>query len=363
MNTVKQETLALMKELTQVYGVSGQEEQVREHLKPYYEELADEVIYDNLGSIFAVKKSKQPNAFKVMIAGHMDEVGFVVKKITANGLLEIAPIGGLWEQTLLSSRVTLINRDRKEFKGAIGSIPPHLLDEATRAKPMKIDNMLVDLGFTSEEEIKNANIRIGDMVVVDGSFEVLGNGQRLLSKAWDDRYGLIMGIELLREFQDADLPFDLIVGGTVQEEVGCRGAKTATYAVEPDLAIVLDCSPANDAKGYESPTGGLGKGLLIRFLDKSYLPNRTWLHDFEDLCAKHQIAHQYYQSAGGTDAGQIHSSFAGVPTLTACIPARYIHTNSSIIDVQDYLSAFDALKHILSELNHAKWEAYRTNNR
>lgn len=363
MNTVKQETLELMKELTQIYGISGQEEQVRECLKTYYEPLADEIIYDNLGSIFAVKKSKQPNAFKLMLAGHMDEVGFVVKKLTANGLVEIQAVGGLWEQTLLSSRVTLINRDRKEFKGVIGSIPPHLLDEATRAKPMKIDNMLVDLGFTSEDELEQANIRIGDMIVVDGTFEVLGNGQRLLSKAWDDRYGLIMGIELLKAFQDVDLPYDLIVGATVQEEVGCRGAKTAAYAVSPDLAIVLDCSPANDARKYESPTGGLGKGVLIRFLDKSYLPNRTWLHDFEDLCEKHQIAHQYYQSAGGTDAGEFHKSFSGIPTLTACIPARYIHTNSSVIDAADYASAFEALQHLLKELDHAKLEAYRSHNR
>lgn len=360
---ISETTLELMKELTQVYGIAGNEVNVSKVLRKHYEPLADEIITDHLGSIFAVKKSQAKDAFTVMLAGHMDEVGFIVKKINGNGLLEIHPVGGLWEQTLLSSRVSVINRDNEVFKGAIGSIPPHLLDEATRAKPMKIDNMLVDLGFVSDEEVKQANIRVGDMVVVDGSFEVLGNGQRLLSKAWDDRYGLVMGLELLRAFQNVELPYHLVVGGTVQEEVGCRGAQTATFAIRPDLAIVLDCSPANDAKKYESPSGGLGKGVLIRFLDKSYLPNRTWLNDFEDLCGREGIAHQYYQSAGGTDAGVIHKSFEGVPTLTACIPARYIHTNSSLIDVDDYLSAFEALKKLLSELDAEKCTRYKNNNR
>lgn len=356
------ETLALMKELTQVYGIAGNENQVSRVLRKHYEGLADDIITDHLGSVFAVKKSKADHPFTVMLAGHMDEVGFIVKKINSNGLLEIHPVGGLWEQTLLSSRISVINRDNEVFKGAIGSIPPHLLDDATRAKPMKIDNMLVDIGFASEEEVKAANIRVNDMVVVDGSFEVLGNGQRLLAKAWDDRYGLILGIELLQALKDVDLPYHLVVGGTVQEEVGCRGAQTATFAVEPDLAIVLDCSPANDAKKYESPMGGLGKGVLIRFLDRSYLPNRTWLYDFEDLCEREGIAHQYYQSAGGTDAGIIHKSFAGVPTLTACIPSRYIHTNSSMIDVDDYLSAKNALTILLKELTSEQWMSYKNNN-
>lgn len=338
-------------ELSQLYGISGQEQYVSRYLKNEYLKYTDEIIYDNLGSIFAVKRSKKANAKKVMIAGHMDEVGFMVKTITKTGCLTLHPIGGWWSQTLLGQRVAVINGQGKVFQGAISSIPPHLLTEADRAKPMEIKNMLVDIGARNKEEVEELNIRPGDMVVLVGDYQVLANGKRLLAKAFDNRYGCAMGLALLDALKDSELDVDLYVGATVQEEVGIRGAQTAASMIDPDMAIVFDCSPANDASGDESAFGQLGKGLLIRFVDANYLPNRHLLDALIQQCNELSLPYQYYVSMGGTDAGAIHKNTDGVPTLTMCICARNIHTNSSIIDLDDLNTAYRAALALVSGLN------------
>jgi len=333
------QTLALMEELTQAFGIPGDEKEVSRILKKHYETLADEIIYDNLGSIFAVKKSKNPHAKTVMIAGHMDEVGFIVNRINDQGCLGLVPMGGWWNQTLLGQRVAVKTKNGTKIKGTIGSIPPHLLTEKERNAPMEIKNMLVDIGQTSKAEAQALGIVMGSPVILEGPFEILENGKRLLSKAWDNRYGCIMGIELLQAVKDIDLDVHLVVGATVQEEVGIRGAQTSTHKINPDAAIVFDCSPANDASGDKDSFGQLGKGPLVRFIDANYLPHRGFINHYVDVLEANAIPYQYYQSLGGTDAGAIHKNMEGVMTLTMCICARNIHTNSSIIDVSDYENA------------------------
>ena len=337
--TLSKETLSLMEELTQAFGIPGDEKEVSRILKKYYETLADEIIYDNLGSIFAIKKSKNLDAKTVMIAGHMDEVGFIVNKINEKGSLSLVPLGGWWNQTLLGQRVLVKTKSGQKIKGTIGSIPPHLLTEKERSAPMDIKNMLVDIGQTTKEEAEALGITMGSPVILEGPFEILEGGKRLLAKAWDNRYGCIMGIELLQALKDIDLDVNLAVGASVQEEVGIRGAQTATYLINPDAAIVFDCSPANDASADKDSFGQLGKGPLVRFIDANYLPHRGFINHYTDLLEANGIPYQYYQSLGGTDAGAIHKSFEGVMTVTMCICARNIHTNSSIIDVSDYENA------------------------
>ena len=340
--SINKETLALMEELTQAFGVPGDEAEVSQILKKHYEPLCDEIIYDNLGSIFAIKKSANPKVKTVMVAAHMDEVGFIVNKINSVGSLGLIPLGGWWNQTLLGQRVLIKSKSGKKIKGTIGSIPPHLLTDKERNAPMDIKNMLVDVGQSSKAETEALGITIGSPVILQGSFEVLEGGNRLLAKAWDNRYGCIMGLELLRALKDEALDINLVVGATVQEEVGLRGAQTATYKVKPDAAIVFDCSPANDASGDKETFGQLGKGPLVRFIDANYLPHRGFIDHYTDVLEANSIPYQYYQSLGGTDAGAIHKSLDGVLTLTMCICARNIHTNSSIIDVTDYTNAFKA---------------------
>lgn len=358
-----QKTLLRMEEMTQLFGISGQENDVRAYLAKQYAVLCDEVIYDNLGSIFGVKKSINKNAKTIMLAGHMDEIGFVVRDINATGCLSLTPIGGWWNQTLLGQRVLVKNRDGKTFKGVIGSIPPHLLSVEDRAKPMEIKQMLVDIGATNKEEVLRWGILPGDGILVEGSFVAFESGNRLLAKAWDNRYGCIMGLEVLEALQGVSLDVNLVIGATVQEEVGLRGATTAGYLVKPDVAIVFDCSPANDATGQKEEFGQLGKGPLVRFIDANYLPHRGFLNHYIDLLEREQIPYQYYQSMGGTDAGALHKQFAGILTLTMCICARNIHTNSSIIDSNDFINARRAALAMIHSLTPEKITSLLESNR
>ncbi len=342
---LSKQQLRWFEEITQIDGVSGHEKNVAHYLKTEYEKMDYDVLYDQLGSITAFKKSKKENAPKVMLLGHMDEVGFLVKDITETGVLKLHPVGGWFSQTLLAHRVNVTNRYGEVFKGTIGSIPPHMLSAADRAKPMEIAQMAVDVGAQDKEEVLSWKIQVGDMVVVDGPFEKL-NEKRLLAKAFDNRYGCVMGLDILNSLKDKDLPFDLYVGASVQEEVGLRGATTITNMINPDYAIVLDCSPANDALD-KNAQGKLGAGVLIRMMDGSMIANKDLIHELVDVCVENDIKHQYYFSNGGTDAGAVHKSNMGVSTVTACIVARNIHTSSSILDVEDYLAAKKAILKLL----------------
>ncbi len=359
---MKQRATQLLEDLTQINAISGHEKYVSRYLKQHYEALSDEIIYDNLGSIFAIKKSKVENAPKVMISAHMDEVGFLVKKINDNGTLSMHPIGGWFSQNLLSHRVTITNSKGENFKGAIASLPPHLLSESQLKQPFKIESMLIDMGAQSKQEVLDKGIKTGDMIVLDGPFEKMSD-DRILAKAFDNRYGCAMTVQILEEVKDLELPFDLVVGATVQEEVGLRGAKTAAHLINPDLAIVLDCSPANDLSGDRSALGFLGEGVLVRVVDSNFIAHTGFIEYFIDICQSHNIKHQFFISAGGTDAGAIHTSLDGIPTLTCCISARNIHSSSSIMDLNDYQAALIALKELLNSLNEAKIELIRDSNR
>lgn len=329
-------------EITQIDGVSGHEHMVANYLENEYSKVADEIIRDQLGSVVALKKSKKKNAPKVMVLAHMDEVGFLVKDITDTGVLKIHPVGGWFSQTLLAHRVRLTTRSGKQYPGTVGSIPPHMLSPEERKKPIEIDQMIVDIGAKNKEDVSDMGVQIGDMIVVQGDFQRMNNDQRLLAKAFDNRYGCVLSMDLLKSLEDVELDFDLYVGASVQEEVGLRGAQTITQKIQPDLAVVLDCSPANDALD-NSALGKLGDGVLIRVMDGSMIADKDVLYKFVDVCEENDIKHQYYYSNGGTDAGSVHKANEGVKTLTCCVCARNIHTSSSILDVNDYLSAKNAL--------------------
>lgn len=340
-----------LKNLTQLPGIPNHEEKVMAYMKEHLSKYADTLLTDNLGSVFALKKSKNPDAKKVMVAGHMDEVGFIVKDINKVGSLKIAPAGGWWSQVLMAQGVTVYNQHHQAFKGTIGSIPPHMLTPEKAKEVIPIDEMLVDIGAKNKQEVIDLGIETGDMIVLDGPFEMLANHRRVMAKALDNRYGCALSLSLLESLSNVELPYDLYVGATVQEEVGLRGATTAASLIDPDVAIVFDCSPANDATGDPDVLGKLGEGVLLRFFDRSMLPNRCFLNHLKQICIKNDIKYQYYLSLGGTDAGTIHKHDTGVPTLTMCIVARNIHTNHSILDLDDLKSASDAAYQLLVELN------------
>ncbi len=343
---LSQKTLERMKILTELHGAPGFEDKVRDYMRQELEPLADEMITDGLGGIFAVKKSGRKNAPKVMIAAHMDEVGFMVTEIKKNGLIKFVPLGGWSSDVLLSQKMKVRTKDDEEITGIIGSVPVHFR-KGGKDKKTDIKDMLLDVGADSREETEEMGIAPGDSIVPDVKFEVMGKEEKLLAKAWDNRYGCLIAIEVLETLKDADLDCDLYVGANVQEEVGLRGAKASSNMIKPDIAFVVDCSPANDMMGKSDDLGRLGEGTLLRIMDRSMILSKPMRNYMIETAEENDVKYQYYTSPGGTDAGSIHVSGEGVPTGVVGICARYIHTSHSIINYKDYTEAHKFLTELI----------------
>ncbi|WP_199425594.1 M42 family metallopeptidase [Thermaerobacillus caldiproteolyticus] len=358
---MNEETLQLFKTLTELPGAPGNEHAVRRFMRKELEKYADEVVQDRLGSIFGVKRGDESGP-TVMVAGHMDEVGFMVTAITDNGMIRFQPLGGWWSQVLLAQRVQIIT-DNGPVIGVIGSVPPHLLQEEQRNKPMEMKNMLIDVGADDREDAKKMGIKPGQQIVPICPFTPMANPKKILAKAWDNRYGCGLAIELLKELKDETLPNVLYSGATVQEEVGLRGAQTAAAMIQPDIFFALDASPANDMTGDKKEFGHLGKGALVRIYDRSMVTHRGMREFVLDTAETNNIPYQYFVSpGGGTDAGRVHIANSGVPSAVIGICSRYIHTHASIIHVDDYAAAKQLLIELVKKCDKATVEAIRQNS-
>ena len=348
-------TLNMFQTLTELQGAPGDEKRVRKYMEEQLSPYADEMIYDNLGGVFGVKHGKGP---RVMVAGHMDEVGFMVTQITDNGMIRFQTLGGWWNQVMLSQRVQVMT-DGGIIPGVIGSIPPHLLTEAQRSKPMEIKNMLIDIGADDKEDALQLGVKPGDSIVPICPFTPMANKKKILAKAWDNRYGCGLAIELLKEVQNETLPNELYTGATVQEEVGLRGAATAAHLIQPDIFYALDASPANDMSGSKDEFGQLGKGALLRIFDRTMITHPGMREFILDTAETHDILYQYFISQGGTDAGRVHTANDGVPSAVIGICSRYIHTSSSIIHVDDYAAAKELLTNLVKTTDQSTVETIR----
>lgn len=338
---MQKDTLEMFRTLTELPGAPGNEHAVRGYMRGELGKYSDELIQDNLGGIFGVRKGPEDGP-RIMVAGHMDEVGFMVSQITDNGMIRFQPLGGWWNQVLLAQRVEIIT-DSGPVIGVIGSIPPHLLSDEIRNRPMDIKNMLIDIGADDKEDAKKIGIRPGQQIVPVSPFTPMANDKKILAKAWDNRYGCGLAIELLKEVHGEKLPNNLYSGANVLEEVGLRGAAAAATMINPDLFFALDASPANDATGDKNEFGQLGKGTLLRIFDRSMITHRGMREFILDMAETHNIPYQYFLSQGGTDAGRVHTSNEGVPSAVIGICSRYIHTSGSIIHTDDYAAAKELL--------------------
>ena len=335
-------TLQMMKELTEAPGVPGQEGPVREVMARYLAPLG-EVITDGLGSIVAVKAGRGVNkdsAPRILLAGHMDEVGFLVTMITDEGYLKFQTLGGWWEQVMLAQRVT-VRTHKGELVGVFGSKPPHILSAEERKKMVEKSDMFVDIGATSKQEAVEMGVRPGDPMIPVCPFTVMANEKMLLAKAWDNRFGCALAITTLQNLGD-DHPNTVYGGATVQEEVGLRGAQTLSHLVDPDVALSLDVCIAGDTPGVKphEAQSKLGKGPVILIYDGSLIPNLKLRDLFIEVAEAEGIPYQFDSvSAGGTDGGRMQLAGDGVPTINISIPTRYIHSATSIINRDDFDNA------------------------
>lgn len=340
--------LKLAKKLAEAFGPSGFEDEVADIL---IEELKDDYHYekDGLGSVVFSKENESPDKLKVMIAGHMDEVGFIVKHITSDGFIKFHNLGGWWLKTLRSQRVLVKGKDEYHV-GVIGSTPPHFLKN--KGGDDDISSFFIDVGADSKEEVLEMGIELGSPIAPIPIFEELQDGKKILTKAWDDRSGTLMIAEILKELKNEDTPFNIFGAATVQEEVGTRGAITASNLIKPDIAIVLEGTPADDTPGLKSDLSQahLSKGSQMRVFDPTMIGKPYLINEFKKIAEDKELDLQIaVRTSGGTDAKMIHLSNEGVPTVIMAVPVRYIHSHACIFAKKDYESAKEIILNFLRD--------------
>ncbi len=344
--------LTMMKEMTDAPGVSGYETPVREVMRRYLEPLTDEITTDHLGSVIG-RKTGSEGGPKIVLAGHLDEIGFMVTRITDDGYLKFQTLGGWWEQVMLAQRVDVITRNGPVV-GLIGSKPPHILSPDERNRVVQKKDMFIDIGASSREEAESFGVRPGDPIVPASTFTAMKNPDLLMAKAWDNRFGCILAMEVLRRLQDQDHPNVVYAVGNVQEEVGLRGAVTTTNMIAPDIGFALDTGVAGDMPGLgpDDAAGKLGAGPVVLLYDGSLIPHIGLRDLVIDTAQEEEIPLQFDKMpGGGTDAGRIHIHGAGVPSLVVGVAVRYIHTNTAILHKGDVAQAADLLAAVIRKLD------------
>ena len=324
----------LLARLAEARGISGYEGAVREIVEEELREYVDEIRTDKLGNLIASKSGKSPS---VMIAAHLDEIGLMVKHIEPEGFLRFSTIGGWFDQTLLNQRVVLQLEDGDIVYGVIGSKPPHRMKKEEREKVIKAEDMFIDIGAKSEEEVSKLGITIGTPVIIDRQFTPLIN-DRVTCKAFDNRSGVAVMIEALRRM---NTEFEVYAVGTVQEEVGLKGARTSAFELNPDVAIAIDTDIAGGHPGIEKKdtTVKLDKGPVITVSDASgrgIITPPAVLKWLKDTASRYDIPYQLSVSEGGTtDATAIHLTRSGIPTGVIGVPTRYIHSPVELLSLKD----------------------------
>ncbi len=363
--------LKLLEDLCNAFGPSGHEDEAQKIALEYANKFGVEVLQDGIGSLIFKKGDGGP---KVMIAGHVDEIGFVITNIKKDGYLQFHQLGGWWDQTLLTQEVVIRPSEGNEkIIGVIGAPPPHVLTPELRNKVITKEKMYFDIGCSSAKEVKKLGIRVGDPAVPRADFRTMKRTRKekkdeddkdakeeereitlAVAKAFDDRIGVFIALEALRRISEENisLPNTVYFVSTVQEEIGLRGAKTSAQMIKPDIGFALDVDISGDSPGSEGLVQKMGKGVAISAGDGSMIPNPKLRKFVMNIAEENEIRHQpAFLKSGGTDAGQIHLAGMGAPSLFLGIPTRYIHSHNGMLDLEDVESAVQLLVEVLKKLD------------
>ncbi|MFW9780353.1 MAG: M42 family metallopeptidase [Candidatus Heimdallarchaeota archaeon] len=360
--------IPFLEKLSNAFGPSGHEIEVSRIIKEYVSTFSDEVFKDKTGSLIFKIGSIGP---KIMLAGHIDEIGMMVTGINDLGYLTFHQIGGWWDQSLLTQRVLVRNRNGKTYRGIITAPPPHVLDPEVRKKVLTKDKMFIDVGCKSKKEIENLGIQIGDPITPDSKFELLeriqiekdDNGKEkerkatlAVGKAFDDRIGAFIAAEVIRSIKEGNIshPNQIFGVATVQEEIGLRGARTAAQTINPDIGIALEVDISSDVPGVEKlkAPAEMSKGVSILAGDATMIPNPRFRHFVIDVAKEIGIDYQAsVVMGGGTDAGVIHITGSGCPSIVLGVPTRHIHSHNGILDLADVNKAIILIIEILKRLD------------
>lgn len=344
----------MLKELSLAPGAPGFEGPVaslmKKWLSPHFETRTDA-----MGNVMFFKEASGlgGDAPTILLDAHMDEVAFLVADIKETGFLSIHNLGG-WREIALTAQRFIVHGATGKAQGMIVSLPPHFSKDVKDTVP-KIENLLLDIGASTRQEVADMGFRLGDPVVPVPVYDELGSaGRRLLGKAWDDRVGCAVMARVMLEMKETILPYRLIAAATVQEEVGTRGATVVSNYLHPDLAIVLEGTPADDIPGATTgtPQGALGKGVQIRLFDPKMIPSRQLNDALIAAAAEKGLPHQLaVRRGGGTNGGMLHMAGRGCHTAVLGVPVRSAHSNCGIIDLSDVESAADLTIHFLEGLD------------
>jgi len=322
-----------LEKLCNACGVTGREEEVRNLMVELLKPLADKVVVDKLENVVALKKGKK-NAPKVMLAAHMDEIGLMVKNITKEGFLQFAKMGGIDDRILLAQKVVVFT-SKGPIDAIVGSKPPHIQKEEERKKILAFDELFIDVGAENKEDAAKKGVKVGDAIGFDQKYRKIGN-DTVIGKAFDDRVGCAVMIEALKLMRKTDCTVYAV--GTVQEEVGLRGAGTAAFSIEPDVAIALDVTVAGDVPGVREfdTTIKMGKGPALTVTDSGLITHPKVMRLLLETAEETKIPYQLETGLmGTTDAARISMTREGVPSGTISIGTRYIHSPIGMLSLKD----------------------------
>lgn len=323
--------MKLFEELTQLFGPSGYESRVRAFIKEKMSGYADEIIEDAIGNLILVKEGYGESKKKIMLSGHMDEIGLQVIKIEPNGMIMVKSLGCSWIYTTYQSRVQFKN-------GVIGVV-------ASRVRPENLDgkftNLYVDIGLSSKEEVLKY-VDVGDTAIYMGSYAELP-GNHITAKAIDDRVGCYMMMETL--MQQGQAYNDVYYVFSVQEEVGCRGSKVTAERIQPDVGVAVDVTPGMDRPGDLEGNNTVGAGTAVKYSDTSVICDEYLVETMVDICKKDEIPFQKdVIYVGGTDASSINLSHYGVKAAAVSVVTRYTHGPNAIVSKDDINASIRLLK-------------------
>ncbi len=322
-----------LEKLSNASGVTGREDEVRNLLITLLKPHVDKVVVDKMENVIALKNGKK-NAPKVMLAAHMDEIGLMVKNITKDGFLQFTKMGGIDDRILLAQQVTVYTQSGPR-PGIVGSKPPHIQKEDERKKILAFDELFIDIGAANKEDAAKKGIRVGDPVGFKAEYSKVGD-DTVMGKAFDDRVGCAIMVETLKMLEKTNCTIYAV--GTVQEEVGLRGAGTAAFSIDPDVGIALDVTVAGDVPGVREidTTLKMGGGPALSVTDSGLITHPKVLRLLLDTAEESKIAYQLETGLmGTTDAARISMTRAGVPSGTISIATRYIHSPCGMISLKD----------------------------
>ena len=335
---------SILKTLTQLPGVSGREDAVRQELAKHLAPVAQNIRTDALGNLLAyIPGTTDKN---IILCAHMDEVGLMVKYISDEGFLSFVPVGGIDPRTLLAQRVHVHTR-RGVFPGVIGTKPAHITSDAERARAVAMGELFIDIGFSGQEALKR--VELGDFVTLDRPFIEFGKG-RFCAKAFDNRAGCFCLLEAVKRIKKPLYGVHIVFSS--QEEVGLRGAGTAAFGLDADLALAIDTTGAADIPlcHPQDYLVCLGQGVAVSAIDSTTITPAWLFEGLKRLCRNENIAYQVrIAPRGGNDAGALHRSKSGIASCALSIPTRNIHSNVEVVDRQDIVSATDLLCAVLEK--------------